>query len=148
MLIGGSRLSFQGLEQRRRHEHDANPGGCQAQVNLAQERLSEADLVLAEPDRRAEGDQQVAQLSRGAVPVVPSVAEEEIATLGVAPRLRLDVSGEGLDRAPLGGGVRHRPPSAQATRLATAAGRPAPGRPAAVRTSTDCAKRLRYESRR
>lgn len=73
-FLVGDPLGSEALEQRRGHEHDSYPGGRQAPVNLAEERLAEADLVLAEPDRRAKGGQQVAQLLRGTVPVVPGVA--------------------------------------------------------------------------
>lgn len=60
----------------------------------------------------------------GAVPVVPWVTENEVATLRVATRLHLGVSGEWLDRAPLGRGCMRQTPSAQLTRP-PAAGRPA-----------------------
>jgi hypothetical protein len=57
------------------------------------------------------------------------VAEEEVATLRVFPRLLLGLAGEGLDRSPFSSRVRDGPASTQPSRL-PAAGRPATGRPA------------------
>lgn len=113
------------------HQHDADPGGRQPPVDLAEQRLTEADVPLAEPDRCAEGHQQVTQFPRGTLPVVPGVAEEEVATLRVFPRLLLGLAGEVLDRSPLSGRVRDGPASTQPPRL-PAAGRPATGRPTAT----------------
>ena len=120
----------QALEQRRGHQHDADPGVCQSRVDLAEQRLAEADVFLAEPDRRAEGHQQVTQLPRGTLPVVPGVAEEEVATLRVFPRLLLGLAGEGLDRSPFSSRVRHGTAATKPSRL------PAAGRPAAGRATT------------
>jgi len=86
------------------------PGVRQPLVDLAEQRLAEADILLAEPDRRAEGHQQITQLPRGTLPVVPGVAEEEVATLRVFPRLLLGLAGEGLDRSPFSSRVRDGPP--------------------------------------
>src|SRR5207248_9515375 len=81
----------------------------------------------AEPDGRAEGDQQVTQLPRGTLRVVPGVAEEEIATLRVFPRLHLGLAGEGLDRSPFSSRVRYGTATTKPSR-SPAAGQPAAGR--------------------
>jgi hypothetical protein len=59
-------------------------------------------------------------------PVVPGVAEEEVATLRVFPRLLLGLAGEGLDRSPFSSRVRDGPSSTQPPRP------PATGRPTAT----------------
>lgn len=71
------------------------------------ERLAEADVLLAEPDRRVERLQRVVQLLRGTLPIVLGVPEEEVAALGVGHRLLLGLAANGVERAPFGGGVRH-----------------------------------------
>jgi len=82
----GDPLGRQALEQRWGHQHDADPGVRQPSVDLAEQRLGEADVLLAEQTVAPRNTSKITQLSRGTVPVVPGVAEDEVATLRARSR--------------------------------------------------------------
>jgi len=125
-FLFGDALLLDALEQRRGHQHDSNAGVLEPLVDLADQQLAEGDVLLAEPHRRAAGLQAVVQLGGSALPVVPGMTEEEVATLRVLARLLHGLPGEGLNRPPLGRRVGHGPTSSGPTRP------PSAGRPAAA----------------
>lgn len=126
---------LQGREHRGGHQHDPCPGTPQPLVDLREQRFAEANVVLAESDRRAVGPEQVVQLLGGRLPVVPGVAEEDVPAVRVGPRDRHGLPGQGLKGALLGGCVCRRAAAPSAPRrrpraaTATTAGRSAPAGP-------------------
>ena len=65
-------------QQRRGHQHDPDPRLRQALVDSAEQRLAEANVLLAEPDRDTACLEQIVQLLGGPLPVVPRVAEKDV----------------------------------------------------------------------
>src|SRR5215470_11962799 len=95
------------------------------------ERLTEQDVLLAEPDRQAFGFEHVVQLRSNTAPVVPGMAEEEVAKFRLLTS-RLDRAAIGSQRPDLVGGVGHRRAARRPPRPRSAADGPAPAAGAAT----------------
>lgn len=78
-LFVSDTLTLDAFEKTRRHQNDANAGLRQSLVDLAHERRSEGDVLLAKPDSHTASLKEIVQLLSGSVSVVPCMAEEYVA---------------------------------------------------------------------
>jgi hypothetical protein len=95
------------LQQRRSDQNEARTRLRQPPVDLPQERLAKHDVLLAEPDRHALGYEQVVQLRSNTAPVIPRVAEEDVAKAGTGTRVKGQAArspSSSSSPAPLGAG--------------------------------------------
>lgn len=77
-LLVGDATAVDSLEKCRRYKDEAGTRPCQTPVNLTHEWLTQNNILLAEPHRYASGLQKSVQFCCRTVPVVPSVAKEDV----------------------------------------------------------------------
>src|SRR5450759_1248891 len=92
-LLVGDAFCCEAAQQRRGHQHDPDSRLRQSLVDFAEQRRTEGDVLLAEPDRNTARLEQIVKLLGGPAPVLPRAAEKDVPTVRQG-RLILDAGSD------------------------------------------------------
>lgn len=99
-LLIRNAFTFESSKQGRGYEYDPDARSSQPLIDLAEQRCSERNILLTEPNRDSSGFQEIVKLLCCSFPIIPCVAEEHVTQVRHR-RTLLDVIADWSERSHL-----------------------------------------------